>query len=248
MSSDIKVSHEQKTYKVTSRKAVYRKDRHGWTYIQPSNPVHGPVKQLATYSSPDGFNTKVWGPCLWTFLHIISFNYPTCPTDEQKHHYYKFIKCLGHILPCKACRDNYEKNLKELGFSKKKHLHNRETLARFMYDLHSHINELVNGTFTVPYDTLRNNFELFRARCSNTKNKHNGCVSKRCKLQLNVIPSTPNSSVPSFNIDRSCLTYPSDWARSGPNRGPKIVPMDVLVDIPWITCQRKNSYYRLEYR
>ena len=50
---------------------------------------------------------------MWQFLHIMSFNYPTNPTDEQKKDYLQFLKLLEKTLPCKWCRINYGKNIRE---------------------------------------------------------------------------------------------------------------------------------------
>ena len=36
------------------------------------------------YYSGDGMLTSVWGPALWHYLHVISFNYPVNPTNLQK--------------------------------------------------------------------------------------------------------------------------------------------------------------------
>ena len=36
------------------------------------------------YNSGDGMLTSVWGPSLWHYLHVISFNYPINPTLLQK--------------------------------------------------------------------------------------------------------------------------------------------------------------------
>ena len=36
------------------------------------------------YNSGDGMLTSVWGPSLWHYLHVISFNYPLKPTLLQK--------------------------------------------------------------------------------------------------------------------------------------------------------------------
>ena len=42
-------------------------------------------------NSADGMLTKVWGPCMWFFLHTISFNYPVNPSQIEKQKYRDFI-------------------------------------------------------------------------------------------------------------------------------------------------------------
>ena len=39
------------------------------------------------YESGNGFSTYIWGPCLWQFIHIMTFNYPVKPTKEDKKNY-----------------------------------------------------------------------------------------------------------------------------------------------------------------
>ena len=39
------------------------------------------------YNSGDGMLTSVWGPSMWHYLHVISFNYPIVPTKLQKNKY-----------------------------------------------------------------------------------------------------------------------------------------------------------------
>ena len=64
------------------------------------------------FLSGDGMLTPVWGPSLWHFLHMMSFNYPVNPTDEDKKNYRNYIINLQYILPCRFCRENLTKNLK----------------------------------------------------------------------------------------------------------------------------------------
>ena len=54
--------------------------------------------------------TTVWGPSLWHYLHILSFNFPIKPTSIQKKKHLEFIKNLQYTLPCKYCRINLRKN------------------------------------------------------------------------------------------------------------------------------------------
>ena len=49
----------------------------------------------ADYKSGDGMLTTVWGPSLWHYLHVMSFNYPIHPTQQDKQNYLQF-----EIWPC----------------------------------------------------------------------------------------------------------------------------------------------------
>ena len=49
------------------------------------------VFKKGDFYSGDGFLTSVWGPAIWHSLHIISFNYPVKPTNEEKNQYRNYV-------------------------------------------------------------------------------------------------------------------------------------------------------------
>ena len=138
------------------------------------------------YNSKDGMLTTVWGPSLWHSLHAISFNYPIKPTKEDKQHYLEFFKNLRWVLPCKYCRDNYVKNIKQIPLNMKT-MKNRATFSRWLYDLHEEINKMLGKKSNLSFDDVRNRYEMFRSRCidenttSNSNNNNNNNNSKRSK-------------------------------------------------------------------
>lgn len=135
------------------------------------------------YNSDYGMITYIWGPLLWHFLHIISFNYPVNPCEFNKKNnlvdhqvensYYYFVFLLQFILPCKTCRDNLKKNLESLHFftHKAKIMKNRESFSRFIYDLHEVINKMLNKNSNLSYEQVRDFYEHFRANCSKNDKK-----------------------------------------------------------------------------
>ena len=134
---------------------------------------------MADYNSSNGMSTKVWGPQLWNFLHIISVNYPVNPTVADKLNYCQFLKSLFKILPCKYCRDNVQKNLKKANFCTEI-LKSRETFAKFMFHFHNCVNHSLNKPVNMNYPKHRQHYETLRAKsCSeNKKGCHNAlkCV------------------------------------------------------------------------
>ena len=86
--------------------------------------------------------TTVWGPSLWHYLHVMSFNYPINPLPCHKKYYKQFILNLKNVLPCKYCRINFVNNLKTNPHTPK-HLKNRETFSKYVYDLYEIINDML---------------------------------------------------------------------------------------------------------
>ena len=143
------------------------------------------VFEKKDYESSDGMLTYVWGPSLWHFLHTMSFNYPVKPSCEDKLLYMKFVKSLKVTLPCRYCRENLDKNLKETGFSIKD-MRNRDTFSRFMYDLHNHINIMLGKKNSLTYEEVRERYENFRSICKNKKDKKVNKPLTKKQIQANL--------------------------------------------------------------
>jgi hypothetical protein len=161
------------------------------------------------YNSGDGMMTSVWGPAMWLFLHTMSFNYPVNPTEEQQKHYYKFFKNIQNILPCKYCRDNYKENLKTHKLNKAV-MKNRDSLSRWVYEIHEIINKKLGKVSGLTYEQVRDRFEHFRSRCvSEPKNMviEKGCTEPlygvKSKCIINIVPKDKKTE--SFIMDPKCV-------------------------------------------
>ena len=179
------------------------------------------------YESSDGMLTYVWGPPLWHFLHTMSFNYPVKPTKDDKQNYMNYIHSLKFILPCKYCRVNLKRNLKETGFSIKC-MKNRDTFSTFVFNLHNLINEMLGKKNILTYEDVKERYENFRSRCNkktqkvkhfkmekgkqcnkNKKEKELGCVSPingiKSKCLITIVPK--NIRRRTFKVDPRCKAY-----------------------------------------
>lgn len=175
------------------------------------------------YSSGEGMLTRVWGPPLWHFLHLMSFNYPVKPTKDDKIQYKKFIYNLRHILPCRYCRDNLKKNLKMLPLTSKD-LKNRDRFSRYVYKLHELVNTMLGKKSGLKYCDVRERYEHFRSRCTSDKRKtaskkelqnhlrktkrikEKGCTEplygKKSQCIVKIVPQ--NEKIKSFQMDKKC--------------------------------------------
>ena len=175
------------------------------------------------FKSGDGMLTGVWGPALWHYLHIVSFNYPIKPTIDDRKNYRDMILNLQHVLPCKYCRDNLKNNLKVLPL-KCVDLKNRDTFSRWVYKLHELVNAMLGKSSGLSYCDVRERYEHFRSRCTverspisiqklkkhirkTKKNKENGCTEplygKKSQCIVKIVPL--NKKVKTFQIDRKCI-------------------------------------------
>ncbi len=176
------------------------------------------------YNSNDGMLTTVWGPGMWHFLHTTSFNYPVTPTEKQKRDYRNFVLSLRDVLPCGKCRKNLRKNLQKLPITMR-HMKSRDSFSRYMYDLHEHVNKMLNKNSGLTFEQVRERYEHFRARCvkdhakSGRKNpvvfaktvrrrrKEKGCTEplygEKSKCVLKIVPQTEKCET--LQIDNKCV-------------------------------------------
>lgn len=172
------------------------------------------------FNSGDGMLTSVWGPSLWHYLHTMSFNYPVNPTREDKKNYKNFIYALKTNLPCKYCRMNMRKNLKDVPLNNKA-LKNRDGFSRWMFNLHEHINKMLGKKSGLTYCKVRERYEHFRSRCTidlkkeevkklimKKKNKkEKGCTDplygKKSKCLIRIVPK--ESREKTLKIDKQCI-------------------------------------------
>lgn len=178
---------------------------------------HKNIYSLNDYNSGDGMLTSVWGPSMWHTLHTISFNYPVDPTKNDKQSYRDYILNLKYVLPCGKCRANLKNNFKKLPL-KMKHMENRETFSKYVYELHELINTMLGKKSGLSYEDVRERYEDFRARCTISlkevkprsktyKKKENGCTEplygEKSKCILRIIPN--DNKEETFQIDNKCV-------------------------------------------
>jgi len=180
------------------------------------------------YNSGDGMVTATWGPSMWHYLHTMSFNYPVEPSASDKKHYKDFIVNLQYVLPCKYCRMNLTKNLKQLPISDDV-MKTRSSFSRYVYDLHELINTLLHKRSNLTYSEVRETYEHFRSRCtddmpklfndvdiknidgknidSKKETKEKGCTEplygKKSKCVIKIVPQ--DKKIKTFQVDKKCI-------------------------------------------
>jgi hypothetical protein len=172
------------------------------------------------YNSSDGMLTTVWGPLVWHFLHIISFNYPVEPTQTDINHYYNFLLSLGHVLPCFYCRQNYPENFEKSGGHDIRNYLSRARFSKLIYRLHNNVNLATGKSVTIDYDSARDRYEVFRARCLSgvpntpryptaSRAKEPGCTTpiygQKSKTVVMIVPQAKR--VDTYIVDPKCKLF-----------------------------------------
>jgi curved DNA-binding protein CbpA len=150
-----------------------------------------------------GMQTRVWGPAGWLFLHSIAQNYPWKPTAEQQEYYFSFFKLVGNVLPCRYCRESYQKYI-EQGTSKLtlNTMRNRKSVVTWLYNIHNKINKKLGIKDKPTLREVWNKYESFRSKCHKSPEKVNkikkGCLDpmkglrKRCFIKVEDVDEQGN--------------------------------------------------------
>jgi len=179
------------------------------------------VFTVKDYNSGDGMLTTAWGPAIWHYLHMMSFNYPVNPTPKDKKHYKEFILSLQYVLPCKYCRVNLTNNFKKKPIQMCD-MANRETFSRYVYELQETINKMLHKKSNLSYCDVRERYEHFRSRCVDEKpnvfkfkrtstrkkkEKEKGCTEplygKKSKCVISIVPQEDKTAT--FQMDKKCI-------------------------------------------
>lgn len=84
---------------------------------------------------------EIWGPRLWSILHIITMEYPNNPTNIDKNNMKAFFESLGPVLPCNKCKNNFTSHLQKNPLSNDV-LSSRTQLVKWSIDVHNDVNKL----------------------------------------------------------------------------------------------------------
>jgi hypothetical protein len=191
-------------WNTTKKKGINHSNKKNKTYTNKDFRNGKLLKR--DYDSNNGFLTTVWGPCIWTFLHTVSFNYPVNPTKKDKNDYRELIMNLKNILPCGKCRKNLTQNLKIMPLTMK-NMESRETFSKYVFELHEVVNRMLNKQSGLTYEVVRDRFENFRAHCLKKQKNEKGCITPlhgvKSKCLINIVPQDVKSDT--LSIDKKCL-------------------------------------------
>lgn len=103
-----------------------------------------------------GVDITVWGPCSWKFLHTLSFAYPVKASRKRMKSMHTFLHAFAQCLPCNVCARHMASMLQErLPQSTSEHLAGRDSLTRFIVELHNAVNERLSKPIHFYSDVYR---------------------------------------------------------------------------------------------
>jgi hypothetical protein len=104
------------------------------------------------------YDSDVWGPHYWFFLHSIAYTYPEIPNSVTKRKYYDFINNLPLFLPNSEMGDQFSKFLDKYPVTP--YLDNRESFIRWVHFIHNKYNQILGKEEISFYDSIDiyNNF------------------------------------------------------------------------------------------
>lgn len=111
----------------------------------------------------EGLFTEIWGKNQWKSMNNIAHNYPYNPTEEDKQNYYNYYKSLENVLPCCICREHYKKHINSSLKLTMEVLENRDTLTKWLFDLHNLVNKEIGYNYNVSYDNYRQKYNSYIA-------------------------------------------------------------------------------------
>jgi hypothetical protein len=157
----------------------------------------------------NGLITKIWGPSLWTGLHSITFGFPIKPSDEDKKNYQYFFRSIGHVLPCKYCRESYLKFIDEEDTLLEKFLDDRESLTYWLYLIHEKVNKKLGVNYEISFEDVKKRYESYRAKCNSIpSNKAKGCIVPLNKQDNSYkVLSVKECPVIKYEISKKFINY-----------------------------------------
>lgn len=144
----------------------------------PESKTNSCKHEPSSNQESNGLITKVWGNPGWIFGHAITFGFPVNPTPEQQQHYLEYFRALGNVLPCKICRESYQKYISTGDTALTEAVvKNRESLTRWFYQIHEAVNKKLGMNYEMTYEDVVKKYESFRARCPTSNASESGCVA-----------------------------------------------------------------------
>lgn len=85
-------------------------------------------------------HSSIWGPYCWHMMHILTYNYPENPNENNMNNIKEFFTSLQYIIPCSICRTHYKKKISKVPVSRV--YNNKYKLIKWCIDMHNEVNRV----------------------------------------------------------------------------------------------------------
>jgi hypothetical protein len=113
------------------------------------------------------FDSEVWGPHYWFFLHSVAHSYPIHPNVITKRKYYDFITNLPLFIPDVEIGDRFAQLLDKYPVTP--YLDCRESFIRWTHFIHNKINVMLGKeeiSYLASLDAYKNQYKSKSVRLS----------------------------------------------------------------------------------
>lgn len=87
------------------------------------------------------FDSKVWGPHYWFFLHSVARTYPLTPNSITKRKYYDLIQNMPLFIPDEKMGNKFGELLDKYPVTP--YLDSRDSFMRWIHFIHNRINTIL---------------------------------------------------------------------------------------------------------
>lgn len=160
-----------------------------------------------------GLCTCTWANEKWHTLHCITYNYPECPTDEEKKYYKNFFIILQHVIPCCVCQGHYTNHI-----HKKGHIteltdavfESKHTLTLWLYNFHKIVAESTGFDYDLSYEDVCKKYNSFVATCDMTAEYKKEMFKQYYNREAPIISYEIAKCFSDYAVKRGLTTFSND--------------------------------------
>lgn len=86
-----------------------------------------------------GIDPTVWGPSMWSIIHLVCLQAPKEIDANVRNSYYMFFTMMPYILPCDKCREHWLTHIHTYPLDDA--LSTRDDLFRWSINMHNLVNK-----------------------------------------------------------------------------------------------------------
>ena len=106
------------------------------------------------------YDSKIWGPHYWFFLHTLAMSYPGKANDVIKKKYYELIQNMQLFIPDEKIGNDFRKLID--AYPVAPYLDTRESFVRWTHFIHNKMNDKLEKPTITLENFYRQYYELYK--------------------------------------------------------------------------------------